>query len=263
MVEWRAVVGFEGEYEVSSDGQVRSIDRVRHYLANGKERKMRIRGRLRTQTDSWDGYKEVHLQQSDENKSYYARVHRLVAEAFIPNPNNLPQVNHIDGNKMNNCVENLEWCTAKENTQHAIQKLHGCWMKDNTSSCLRIKCLDADIWFDSMLDAGKWAGGNSSNLIIAMKNNKPYRGHVFLRESELDVLDVPESEYIKQIMSGYSGPGQSFSYRIVGSNGETFESQAKFASAYHLDQGDLSSKFKKFNDTIVVDGITFMRKRKS
>ncbi len=62
------------------------------------------------------GYKQVKLHKN--GKKYYRRVHRLVAEAFIPNDNNLPQVNHIDGDKTNNTVQNLEWTTNKKNTQH-------------------------------------------------------------------------------------------------------------------------------------------------
>lgn len=62
------------------------------------------------------GYKHVFLGYGDCSK-----VHRLVAEAFIPNPDNKPEVNHIDGNKLNNSVENLEWCTRLENMQHAVR----------------------------------------------------------------------------------------------------------------------------------------------
>lgn len=64
------------------------------------------------------GYAYVFVTQ-DCGKQKKVRVHRLVALAFIPNPNNLPQVNHKDGNKLNNSIENLEWCSAKYNTQHA------------------------------------------------------------------------------------------------------------------------------------------------
>ena len=65
------------------------------------------------------GYLQVKL--FKDGKMYYRRVHRLVAEAFIPNPNNLKQVNHIDGDKTNNDISNLEWCNNKENTKHGYE----------------------------------------------------------------------------------------------------------------------------------------------
>ena len=102
--EWRPVKGYEGLYEVSNMGRVKSL----HY---GKERILRM-------PDNSAGYRNVEL----ENKAPQRKlVHRLVAEAFIPNPMNLPVVNHLDGDKHNNCVSNLEWCTYRQNTLHAIK----------------------------------------------------------------------------------------------------------------------------------------------
>lgn len=66
---------------------------------------------------NWDGYFRVQIWK--DNKCKFVSWHRVIAETFIPNPNNLPCVNHKDGNKQNNCVENLEWCTQKENIKHA------------------------------------------------------------------------------------------------------------------------------------------------
>lgn len=65
------------------------------------------------------GYREVLLSENGKTKNYF--VHRLVAQAFIPNPDNLPCVNHRDGNKLNNSVDNLEWCTHRENTKHSFR----------------------------------------------------------------------------------------------------------------------------------------------
>ena len=112
--QWKQIKEFNGEYEVSNLGRVRSMKRYYGMV-----------GRIMPQTRQPSGrggkltYFAVML--SKNNKSYCRKVHRLVAEAFIPNPDNLPQINHKDGCKTNNHVSNLEWCTAKENTRHAYQ----------------------------------------------------------------------------------------------------------------------------------------------
>ena len=98
MCSWIVCVKFPN-YEISTDGQVRNI-----------KTQTILKGVCRE-------YREVCLRYNGRQTSQ--KVHRLVAEAFIPNPDNLPQVNHKDGNKLNNRVDNLEWCTAKQNIQHA------------------------------------------------------------------------------------------------------------------------------------------------
>ena len=114
------MVGFEGLYEVSNAGKVRSVDR---YI-NGKNGSHSfIKGIMMKLQTSHKGYYNVVLH---KNGNHFTKaVHRLVAEAFIPNPNNLPQVNHIDTNKKNNNVSNLEWITNEDNMKHAVQ--HGCY----------------------------------------------------------------------------------------------------------------------------------------
>ena len=96
---WKPVVGYEGHYQVSNLSRVKSIK-------FGKERI------LKPVTDR-HGYLLVGLWKNNKQKTY--KVHRLVAEAFIPNPYNLPQVNHKDENPLNNNVNNLEWCNSKYN----------------------------------------------------------------------------------------------------------------------------------------------------
>ena len=113
---WKDVVGYEGYYQVSNKGNVRSVDRFvssklgSYRKINGKTIKPRNKENI-------DGnYLTVNLKRNGIGKTKF--VHRLVAVVFIPNPNNFQQVNHKDENKLNNEVPNLEWCDAKYNSNY-------------------------------------------------------------------------------------------------------------------------------------------------
>lgn len=110
MEVWLAISGFEGVYEVSSLGNVRSLDRID---ASGHRRK----GKLLALSHDQDGYLLCGLTTLGRVKSF--KVHRLVAGAFLENPQQLPHVNHIDGSKQNNAAVNLEWVTHRQNKAHA------------------------------------------------------------------------------------------------------------------------------------------------
>jgi hypothetical protein len=105
MEVWKDIEGYEGIYQVSSLGAVKSLDRL-----DGRGHK--ILGKLLKTGNDVRGYQQVSL--SKNGKATVRRVHRLVAETFIPNPEEKPQVNHIDGYKTNNTVDNLEWTTSLE-----------------------------------------------------------------------------------------------------------------------------------------------------
>lgn len=114
-MQWLPVKGYEELYEVSNTGEVRSVDRILS-VTNQKERLFKGRVLLQTMNKQVQ-YKQVSLWKENKGTSYY--VHRLVAEAFIPNPEGKPEVNHIDGNRQNNNISNLEWVTSGENSLHA------------------------------------------------------------------------------------------------------------------------------------------------
>lgn len=103
---WKPIItkGIDTIYEISNTGSIRNV----------------ITGTIRRPTEVWSGYSKINFYKNA--KCVTVLIHRLVAEPFVPNPNNLPVVNHINGNKTFNWYRNLEWCTQQENTQHAIDK---------------------------------------------------------------------------------------------------------------------------------------------
>ena len=114
--EWRDIKGYEGLYQVSNLGKVK---RLTNYVKNngvyGKTKKIKIKDRILTPIN-FVGYKAVKLCKNGIEKRYY--LHRLIAETFIDNLENKSEVNHIDGNKSNNIIKNLEWVTHQENCKH-------------------------------------------------------------------------------------------------------------------------------------------------
>lgn len=112
--EWRPIPGYESLYEASNRGRVRSKDRIVRQLAyNGSIATHVYRGRILTPKKSTHGYLKVDLAIDGGRKEM--SIHRLVAMAFLPNPDNLPCINHKDEVRSNNNVENLEWCTQSHN----------------------------------------------------------------------------------------------------------------------------------------------------
>lgn len=114
---WKDVPDWEDCYEVSSFGRVKSKDKVRMKVRNGKSFCAPYKGRMRIHKVSKSGYAIISFK--DDGRVQHPSIHRLVAMAFISNSDNKPTVNHGDGNKLNNNVANLEWSTHSEQMQHA------------------------------------------------------------------------------------------------------------------------------------------------
>ena len=117
--KWLPIEGYEGLYEISTHGNIRSLEPE---IERNDGKINHVPARTRVLTDV-NGY--LYCSLSREGRDRRFAVHRLVAKAFLPNPDNKPEVNHKDGNKHNNHVWNLEWCTRSENQRHAIS--FGLW----------------------------------------------------------------------------------------------------------------------------------------
>lgn len=134
---------YEGLYAITEDGQIWGYKRKR-FLKPGSDK---------------DGYLQVSLSKNGKTKTF--KVHRLVAQAFIPNPNNLPQVNHKDENKQNNCVDNLEWCDAKYNNG---QK------SDNNRRRKAVLCVELNKIYNSLKEASQDLNIDSGNISKCCSN---------------------------------------------------------------------------------------------
>lgn len=122
---WIPIETWEGLYEAGSNGLIKTLSNVA-YGGHGKRQRMVVKEKLRPYSSLIDGYCQIRLCKRPRQETHL--VHRLIAKAFIPNPENKPEVNHKNGDKKNNAVYNLEWSTEKENTNDAFEK----GLKDNS-----------------------------------------------------------------------------------------------------------------------------------
>lgn len=164
---WKAVKGYEGLYEVSSHGRVKSLKRL-----HTKER-------ILCQAINHKGYARVVLWK--ENKQRKFSVHRLVAQAFIENPEAKPQVNHIDENKLNNRVENLEWCSQLENHRHGtINERISKSLTNNPKKSKPVTAYDDEgnsvFSFPSVYEASRKTGINVSSIRDCLHKRTKHAG---------------------------------------------------------------------------------------
>lgn len=166
MIEiWKDIPGYEGLYQISNYGNVRSMN-YNKKVGNIKE--------LKPNTTR-DGYLEVHI--SKDSKRRYFLIHRLVAQAFIDNPDNKPQVNHIDGDKSNNNVSNLEWVTNGENQRHAydngLKSARGAYEANRKP----VRCVTTGKEFNSIKEAALYYNIKSDSKICnCCKKQQKYAG---------------------------------------------------------------------------------------
>lgn len=169
MERWQ-IIESNPNYEVSNTGRIRRIGRDKDHSVSVNTR----------------GYLKTDLYQNSVRSS--ARVHRLVAEAFIPNPEHKPEVNHKDGNKLNNTVDNLEWVTKKENCKHAwdtglVSPSRSMLGRRNPNSGRKgkpIRIVETGEIFESSIECEKAIGGNNRHINDCLRGRQnTHRGYHF------------------------------------------------------------------------------------
>ena len=177
--EWRDVKGYEGRYMVSNLGRVKSLN----YSNTGKEGILNAR-------DNGKGYLRVKLWKDGKNKN--CRINRLVAQAFLENPQNLPEVNHKDEDKTNNCVENLEWCSRSYNiTYNGRAKKVGEKNTNNPKISKPVFSVNKEsgliMYWESIMEAERCTGINNGNIIKCCKGKvKSAGGHTWFYADDED-----------------------------------------------------------------------------
>lgn len=166
---WKDIPSYEGYYQVSNIGNFRSLPRIVKYKSTGTRN---YPGKPLLTETAKDNYQRIVLMKDGKKIRYQA--HKLVALAFIPNPENKPFINHIDGNKSNNKVENLEWCTASENMVHADKTGLRDMSKHHPSNSKKIKCIETGEIFISYLRAVKWLGKTATSISSLVRGTKVY-----------------------------------------------------------------------------------------
>ena len=196
METWKDILGFEGMYQVSDAGRVRSLDRIN---SKGK----RCRGSIRKLCCNRNGYKYVNL--CKDGKSHNFLVHRLVASAFVVNPEEKPTVNHINENKHDNRASNLEWMTLAENLRYGAHNARAIANKPDMSGVrhfnygkrgaeshthkgkvfgISIEDPTKIIEFDTAATASRVLGVNSGRLCEAIKGKRKSYGGYYWRRAD-------------------------------------------------------------------------------
>lgn len=175
---WKDIEGFEGLYQISNLGRVKSLER-QIMRSNGYP--LNLKERILKTNISKAGREGVQL--SKNSQWYHCWIHRLVAKAFIPNPDNLPQVNHKDENPLNNCIDNLEWCTNKYNHDYGTRNI-----RQARALMKKVNVYDLDMNYIETLNSLKEVSVkyhcDQSGVTKVCKGINKYIGNIIVRYAE-------------------------------------------------------------------------------
>lgn len=244
---WKDIEGYEGMYQVSNMGRVRALDRVKPN-SGGQIAK----GHILPQSDNGHGYRFVSLWKFNKGRRFY--VHRLVASAFIPNPNNFPIINHKDENKSNNRYENLEWCTQKYNINYGnhMKRLKESYIANGNNRPIDVYDMKGTFLktFDCSNEVCKEIGINRRGLYLACQGvTKSYKGYRFAFHGE------PLKPYMKE---GKAAPVSVLQYDSEGYLSACYDSMREAEKANNLYRGFLRVHNIKHNGNIVKDGYRYI-----
>lgn len=181
MENWKNIRSYEGRYQVSDLGNVKSL--YQEYYGGWRKQQLMVRPEvLLALSENSDGYPQVTLYLNGIGKKL--KVHRIVAETFILNPEDKPQINHINGIRNDNRVENLEWCTCKENIIHGIKVLgskRACGIKQHLAKLTDSLVKEIKIEFSNGLTPYDLAPKYGVNVrtLYRIKNNETWK-HVII-----------------------------------------------------------------------------------
>lgn len=176
---WKDIKDYEGIYQVSNQGRVKSLARVDRYYVDGVLYRRPRKERILKQEDH-HGYKRVSLMKNSKPKWFF--VHRLVAEAFIPNPDNLPQVNHKSEVKSENSVENLEWCTEEYNKNYGTMKERLSNMFINRKDLSKpVYCVELGQTFPSISEAARQTNTHFVSIQKCVNGKQLHAGNLTWR----------------------------------------------------------------------------------
>lgn len=179
---WKDIEGYEGLYQVSNLGRVKSLERV---VLRGNGRTLKVRERILKSAIQGTGYERIYLHDEGVKRGFYA--HRLVAQAFLYRKDGADEVNHKDGNKLNNESSNLEWVTGDENIDHAFKE--GLHPKPRKTVHMLTLRGDHVMTFPSASEAARHLGVNSGGISsVCRGRRKRMYGYKWEFASEGDLL---------------------------------------------------------------------------